>query len=255
MLNNELMEIGFPQEHHDVDMIHPDLVGLDLSQSQFHEVISYVHEVDATASFVYRLEHLNDLAKRNSFDLVKDVVTDRSNRVMEDGGTMHMYVSAPGAAAMANHTDTTDIFVLHLDGAKEWMLCEERDEAQDSYLTHKLDACTTYNEEEIETFKCETVTLYPGDGLFLPKRVVHSAMATSLIPSVHLTIAFPNDSDDDGGEGICMEPEEIDLELISRRRLPCHRDCTGRTAFRYPTGCDRNCNIGEKRRLKVLGTI
>ena len=42
-----------------------------------------------------------------------------NNTVLENGGTVHLHMSSPGVAALSNHTDTTDIAVLQLEGEKE----------------------------------------------------------------------------------------------------------------------------------------
>ncbi|KAK7253733.1 hypothetical protein SO694_00002414 [Aureococcus anophagefferens] len=42
---------------------------------------------------------------------------------LDRGDTAHVYVSAPGAAALANHTDLNDVVVFQIAGAKAWHVC------------------------------------------------------------------------------------------------------------------------------------
>lgn len=74
-------------------------------------------------SVVFRIENLTGKSYKHTKELVNKVVP---NKILDDKGTIHVYFSSPGAAALANHTDVTDIFVLQLDGAKDWFLCEVR---------------------------------------------------------------------------------------------------------------------------------
>lgn len=48
-----------------------------------------------------------------------------------------------------------------------------------SKVSNKLDSCTTFRKDEIASLNCVRTTLSPGDVLFLPRRVVHSARALS----------------------------------------------------------------------------
>lgn len=137
-------------------------------------------------SVVFLVENLSGSTYARSKELIHSVVP---NSVLEDNGTIHLYMSPPATAALANHTDTTDIFVLQLDGNKEWLLCEENELEKDR-IGDKLNKCTTYNEQEISRMKCMTTTLFPGDALFLPRKVVHSARSSENKPSVHLTFGF-----------------------------------------------------------------
>ena len=104
-------------------------------------------------------------------------MSELEHEILEDDGTIHLYLSSRNAAALANHTDVTDIFVLQLDGAKEWTLCEETGFDTDKFRD-KLSTCTTYSDFEIDNLVCKRTTLHPGDALYLPKRVVHSARAS-----------------------------------------------------------------------------
>lgn len=69
-----------------------------------------------------------------------------------------------------------------------------RSEEDDSMLSKKLDSCSVYEEIEMEQLVCEKTLLHPGDILFLPRRIVHSARATSDAFSAHLTFGFNEDN-------------------------------------------------------------
>ena len=104
------------------------------------------------------------------------------------GDTAHVYVSSPGAAALANHTDVTDVLVLQLRGAKAWRVC---DAAQPALGDGKLDTCATYDAGEMASLRrCDDVALRAGDVLFIPRRSVHSARAAGGAPSTHLTLGL-----------------------------------------------------------------
>ena len=102
--------------------------GAKASQPQTSPTMYDIHRTvqqksDEKKSVVFRIENLTGKSYNSTKELVHKVVP---NNVLEDKGTIHVYFSSPGAAALANHTDVTDIFVLQLDGAKDWFLCEVR---------------------------------------------------------------------------------------------------------------------------------
>jgi hypothetical protein len=167
------------------------------------------------------------------------------------GTTAHIYLSSRRSSALENHTDTTEIAVLQLLGSKEWLYCTADEDSRarrwassvgddddslppfmrppllaslKSTLPAKLSKCATYNEAEMEdaSLACERVATAPGDVLFLPRRTVHSARATALDFSAHLTIGLASSADRDR--------EEND-DGQSRRRL---NGCA--------TGCDPSCD-------------
>ena len=74
---------------------------------------------------------------------------------------------------------STQILVLQLSGAKEWRHCR----------TKRSASCTTYEDADLDDLACETVVLEPGDALFLPRGVVHGAVAVDAA-SVHLTVGI-----------------------------------------------------------------
>lgn len=257
-LYQDLRDVGFPIDGDQA--VHPSLVeskghaGNDLeNQPAPHESLDQVYQPNSKQSTVLRLEHMDEYVYDLSQNLVNQVVP---NDVMGEGGTIHLYVSSPGAAALDNHTDTTDIFVLHLDGAKEWLFCEEHEEdLNDPFihtLTHKLESCSTYKKKEIDTLKCWRTVLYPGDALHLPRRVVHSAQAVSSVPSAHLTFGFAREGEDH----MCQNESYADEFIFDpqpQRRLgckkcndacdgSCDKSCDWKGFWTCDKGCDNDCD-------------
>ena len=104
------------------------------------------------------------------------------------GDTAHVYASSPGAAALANHTDVTDVLVVQLRGSKTWRVCGR---AQAAFTHGELDRCAAYGASEMAAVAdCEAATLSPGDALYVPRRSIHSARATDDAPSTHLTLGL-----------------------------------------------------------------
>ncbi|KAL3930779.1 MAG: hypothetical protein SGBAC_011617 [Bacillariaceae sp.] len=220
----------------------------------FRDIIN--EEAEGKVSGILRIQEM----EQADYEYTKSVVrTAVENRVMEDGGTIHMYLSSPESSALANHTDTTDIFVLQLVGAKEWILCDNQaPRLLDKMLRRKLDKCTTYTATEMDSLFCERITLYPGDALYLPKKVVHSARATSDGLSAHLTFGFAENTCSIHAMDRCVSPR-VDDHDQGRRRLACNRleggiNCNGSCNTNCDescdffdlccdTGCDENCNM------------
>lgn len=183
------------------------------------------------------------------------LITDQAveNTVLQDGGTIHLYLSKANASALANHTDTTDIFVLHLHGEKEWIICAEEENHKEkttrSFLEEKLDKCATYDHAEMDQLRsCKKHILYPGDTLSIPRRTIHSARASKTGLSAHLTFGLANDSaapDDNqcttAVEGsIWMERALQSIGLCNQAQggLNCDTSCN----LGCDTACNRNCN-------------
>ena len=97
--------------------------------------------------------------------------------------TAHVYVSAPGTSALVNHTDDYAVLVLALQGAKDWRVCR-----------HERMACMgeAVPAKDAAAMDCETTRLLPGDVMYLPRGIVHSAAAMER-GSAHVAIAIPPD--------------------------------------------------------------
>lgn len=90
------------------------------------------------------------------------------------------YLTPPGAAGLAPHHDTHDVFVLQVAGTKSWALREPVVEAP--LARHVSDHATAAAQPVLLE-----ADLTPGDALYIPRGVVHSAAAQERL-SLHLTI-------------------------------------------------------------------
>ena len=131
--------------------------------------------------------------------------------------SMHLYLSAPGSDVLKPHTDPYDVFILQLAGRKRWKVCVPRwtaapgngstpsaeadaappgsrgQQAAEYELDHtaSAEACTTYTHGDmLRMDACRSLTLSPGDVLYMPKGFVHSAHTLEGEASVHLTIGI-----------------------------------------------------------------
>lgn len=191
-------------------------------------------------SLLYLLEQLEGPSRVRTNSIISDFA---SESILKDGGSAHLYMSAPGMAALDNHTDTTDIVVLQLDGAKEWLLCTAKntDEPSSTPIWNKLNSCSTYRDHEMESLECERTTLYPGDVLFLPRRVVHSAQALSDTYSAHLTFGY----NDDIACTNFAPSHSPDSPLLRQLRGLCDGYCDdGCDGPAIGSSCDESCNSG-----------
>lgn len=90
------------------------------------------------------------------------------------------YLTPAGAAGLAPHHDTHDVFVVQVHGTKHWTVREPLVEAP--LTRHRSD----HDEAARQPVVCE-LDLRPGDCLYLPRGFVHSA-ATQTGASLHLTL-------------------------------------------------------------------
>ena len=89
----------------------------------------------------------------------------------EKSVVMTIYHSGPNASALPPHTDSYDVLVLQLEGCKDWEIVQG------------FAATRTVTQ----------LTLQPGDLLFIPYNVIHSARTTEGFDySTHLTIGLLN---------------------------------------------------------------
>jgi JmjC domain len=90
------------------------------------------------------------------------------------------YLTPPGAAGLAPHHDTHDVFVLQVAGVKHWVV---RTPAVTAPLAHHQ-SISELAEAQPVMFETD---LHAGDALYLPRGFVHSA-ATQEGVSLHLTL-------------------------------------------------------------------
>jgi len=95
----------------------------------------------------------------------------------------NVYMTPGGTQGLAPHHDDVDVFVLQLSGSKEWNLYEP---VEDFPLYCSKDL----NVEDDNLVKCASVSMKPGDILYMPRGLVHEAkVSKGCEPSVHLTIS------------------------------------------------------------------
>lgn len=90
------------------------------------------------------------------------------------------YLTPAGAAGLAPHHDTHDVFVLQVHGQKDWIVREP-------VVTAPLARQRSDHDEAARQPVLFEATVEPGDCLYLPRGFVHSARAQEGV-SLHLTI-------------------------------------------------------------------
>jgi hypothetical protein len=90
--------------------------------------------------------------------------------------SMNVYHSGPSAVALNRHYDSYDVFVLQLEGSKEWMLQEDGER-------EKIRSITTWS----------NATMASGDVMYIPQGIFHAATtAQKFDRSTHVTIGLVN---------------------------------------------------------------
>src|ERR671913_1917549 len=90
------------------------------------------------------------------------------------------YLTPPGAAGLAPHHDTHDVFVLQVAGTKHWVMREP-------VLDAPLDRHVSDHAACAARPVLLEADLAPGDAMYIPRGVVHSAAAQERL-SLHLTV-------------------------------------------------------------------
>ena len=91
----------------------------------------------------------------------------------------NLYASFKAHPAFVPHFDTMDVFALHIEGEKIWHIYENRFDTpaeMDGYVYSSLPE--NYHQQHKGAL-LETLTMTPGDFLYLPKGTYHDAIATS----------------------------------------------------------------------------
>ena len=118
-------------------------------------------------SAVLRLEHLSgDAVEERAAAAVVSAIFPQPVYDPARGDTAHVYVSADQSAALANHTDVTDVLALQVSGRKAWTVCEP---VQPPNMgSDKYGTCSTYDAGEMDGLPttCEQIELHPGDLLY-----------------------------------------------------------------------------------------
>eukprot|EP00730_Choanoeca_flexa_P007844 TRINITY_DN12401_c0_g1_i6.p1 TRINITY_DN12401_c0_g1~~TRINITY_DN12401_c0_g1_i6.p1 ORF type:complete len:2361 (+),score=333.61 TRINITY_DN12401_c0_g1_i6:340-7422(+) len=115
--------------------------------------------------------------------------------------TMNAYITPPKSQALDPHTDRYDVFIIQLSGTKTWTTCVPQPEASDGMTDadkaqlaelqrESIDGCTSYTKRNLDNMTCDTLIMQPGNVLYMPKGIVHYAVANDTEASSHLTIAI-----------------------------------------------------------------
>jgi len=130
---------------------------------------------------------------RRGFSLVLNAVNHRHKPVTELTRTIgarfgvkanaNLYLTPPGGEAFDPHMDWMDGLVLQLHGAKTWRFhAEPRVPRAYHGLLKKPTKCNK--------FPSKSVTLEPGDLLYVPRGLVHEVIAEPREASMHLTVGI-----------------------------------------------------------------
>ncbi len=97
----------------------------------------------------------------------------------------NVYLSPPENQGFNTHYDTHDVFILQLSGRKTFRFYSSTIELP---FAHEK-----YNSETaVKGSKTEEILLNPGDTLYIPRGIMHDAVAEESQPSLHITLGvFP----------------------------------------------------------------
>ena len=96
------------------------------------------------------------------------------------GAQVNAYCSWPGRQGFSSHYDTHEVFVLQIDGRKQWYVFPDTIK----YPLHEQKSASFTPPEGEPYLSC---TLNPGDVLYIPRGHWHYAIALDE-PSLHLTL-------------------------------------------------------------------
>ena len=106
-------------------------------------------------------------------------------RTFAAGSQINVYLTPPAKAGFPPHFDITDVFVVQCLGQKRWRVYGD--------YTSRIELPPAETNWEPDRFRPagtpETMTLEPGDVLYLPRGVMHEASCTDRA-SMHLTISI-----------------------------------------------------------------
>lgn len=97
----------------------------------------------------------------------------------------NVYLSPGSQQGFNAHYDTHDVFVLQVSGCKTFRFYHSDIElpfVDDQFKPEHL------SDSSVQATVQETVSLNPGDTLYIPRGVVHDAVAHSEEPSLHITL-------------------------------------------------------------------
>lgn len=93
---------------------------------------------------------------------------------------VNLYLTPRNAQGFDLHVDTHDVFILQLHGTKEWHVAEP---------VRRMPLATENGRRPPEDTVLRTLTIEPGDSLYIPRGHAHRAVSTST-SSLHLTVGI-----------------------------------------------------------------
>lgn len=101
---------------------------------------------------------------------------------------VNLYMTPAGAQGAPIHPDVQDVFVLQIEGAKDWFIYEQTEGLCLESLTYLRELRGPVAGSMEEPPLVERATLQQGDFLYIPRGVPHKAVAPEGSPSLHLTV-------------------------------------------------------------------
>lgn len=145
-------------------------------------------------------------------DLCRDVV-----RVMKTECQTNVYLSPPGNQGFNAHYDTHDVFILQHSGAKTFNFYPSSVELP--FPGEQFDAARLTSSKVDESIK-----LHAGDTLYIPRGVVHDAVADEHLASIHVTLgvypAFLKDYLDELLNSVLQSNERFRHSALAFTQLP-----------------------------------
>ncbi|MFC7542207.1 cupin domain-containing protein [Siccirubricoccus deserti] len=139
------------------------------------------------------------------------------------GVQANAYLTPPGAQGFRPHFDTHDVLVLQVEGEKAWRVWPGQPRP---YPTPQ----TPWRNDMLPEGEAVSLTLRPGEALYLPRGTVHDAKGQEARASLHLTIGFLEPCWADALRLLLdrREAEDAALRALSRAggwpsRRPCRR--------------------------------
>lgn len=103
---------------------------------------------------------------------------------------VNLYMTPANAQGAPLHPDVQDVFVLQMEGAKDWYFYEQREGLCLETLTYLKELRGRVKPVMEEPPLIERTTLHQGDFLYIPRGLPHRAAAPADSPSLHLTVCI-----------------------------------------------------------------
>lgn len=103
---------------------------------------------------------------------------------------VNMYMTPANAQGAPVHPDVQDVFVLQMEGAKDWYIYEQREDLCLETLSYLKELRAGSGPDMEHLSLVERTTLRQGDFLYIPRGLPHKAVAPADSPSLHLTVCI-----------------------------------------------------------------